>query len=120
MLGLLGSIISLIPGLSSLGQSWVNAHYNAQVQELQTKLGVQRDVAVSIVNMQEQVQTKWWFVAAIPPLFALPFVIYCWKAIAWDKVIMNGATSTDPITGTLGTVFIMIVTFYFAKGFMGR
>lgn len=120
MLAFFGQILTFIPGLTKLGQSWVDDHYNAQVAEYTTRLNVSRDQAVAILQMQQAVQTKWWFVAAIPPMFALPYVIYTWKAIVWDKVIMQGATSTDTVGGFLGTVFLMIVTFYFAKGFAGR
>lgn len=114
------SLLKFIPGLSGLATTWLTDHYNAQVQEYVERLGVNRDVAVAIIQEQEAVQTKWWFVAAIPPLFALPYVLYTWKAVFWDKVVTGGTTSTDPINGTLGTVFIMIVTFYFVKGFQGR
>jgi hypothetical protein len=120
MLLLFGKLFTLIPGLTSLGQSWINDHYNAQTQQLTAKYGLEEGIARQIIVEQEAVQTKWWFVAAIPPLFALPFVIYVWRAIAYDKVWMNGTTSTDPINGSLGTVFIMIVSFYFIKGFAGR
>lgn len=116
----LATILKFIPGLSSLATTWLNDHYNAQVQEYVERLGVNRDVAVAIIQEQEAVQTRWWFVALVPPLFAVPYVIYVWKAIAWDKVVMGGTTSTDPINGSLGTVFIMIVTFYFMRGFQGR
>lgn len=113
---ILGKVLSFIPGLTSLGETWVKSYYDAQVNEIIAKTGATRDIALGVLQMQQAVQTRWWFVAAIPPLFAMPYVIYVWKAVVWDKIILNGAGSTDPINGTLGTVFIMIVTFYFAHG----
>lgn len=120
MFSLLGSLFSIIPGLTSLGQSWVTASYNAQVQEYTTRLNVNRDQAMAILAMQQAVQTKWWFVAIMPPLFALPYVIYTWKAVVWDNVVLGGAGNTPALGGILSTLFLMIVTFYFAKGFSGR
>jgi hypothetical protein len=115
-LGIIGQFFSLVPGLTGLGQTWINAHYNAQVQQVMAKLNADRDTAVAVLQMQGEVQSKFWFVAAIPPLFALPFVLWVWKAVVWDKLIMDGATSTDPLNGVLSTAFIMILTFYFAAG----
>lgn len=115
-LGIIGQFFSLVPGLTGLGQEWVKAHYDAQVQQVMAKLNTDRDMAVAVVNMQAEVQSKFWFVAIIPPLFALPYVLYVWKCVAWDNVIMGGASSTPALGGTLATIFIMIVTFYFAAG----
>ena len=116
MLGILGSILSFIPGLTNLGNTWVKAHYDAQVQEIIARTGADRDVAVKLLEMQQAVQTRWWFVAAIPPLFALPYVLYVWRAVFWDNVVLGGAGSTPEIKGILATIFIMIVTFYFYVG----
>lgn len=116
LLGLVGQFFSFIPGLTSLGQTWVTAAYNAKVQQVVAQIGCDQATAVAIIQMQGQVQTKWWFVAIIPPLFALPYVLYVWRAVVFDNVIMDGATSTPALGGTLATVFIMVVTFYFAHG----
>jgi small-conductance mechanosensitive channel len=39
-----------------------------------------------------------WYTAIIRPLFALPFVIYIWKIVVWDKALGLGVTlgSLDP------------------------
>jgi hypothetical protein len=68
-------------------------------------------VATTAIVEQGQVQTKWWFAAAIPPLFALPFIAYTWKVVVYD--IMLGLGSTAPIGGTVGWVYTMVVGFYF-------
>jgi len=116
LLGILGQFFSVVPGLTGLGQTWVKAHYDAQTQQIQAKLGCDRDTAVAVLQMQGQVQTRWWFVAAIPPLFAVPFVLYTWRCVVWDNVIMGGATSTPALGGTLATIYMMIVVFYFGHG----
>jgi hypothetical protein len=77
-----------------------------------TKLQTQAQVDVESTQEMGQVETKWWFVAATIPLFSLPFIVYTWKAVAWDKVIgpiFGYASVTDPINGTLGWVFTTVV-----------
>jgi hypothetical protein len=116
LLGFVGQFLQLIPGLTSLGQSWVKGHFDAQTQQIQAKLKCDADMAVAVLQMQGEVQSRWWFVAIIPPAFAIPFVLYVWRCVVYDNVIMGGATSTPALGGILATVFIMIVTFYFAAG----
>ena len=115
ILGLVGQFFQLIPGLTTLGTTWVNASYNAQVQEITTKLNCTRDEAVALMQMQAQIQTKWWFVAIVPPLFAVPYIAYTWKGVLWDNVIMNGAASTPALHDTLATVYLMVVAYYFGR-----
>lgn len=115
ILGVIGGFLQYIPGLVSLGQTWVTASYNAKVTEVTTKLNVDRDTAVALINMQAQVQTKWWFVAAVPPLFAVPYIAYTWKGVLWDNVIMDGSASTPALHGTLSVVYLMVVTYYFGR-----
>lgn len=121
---LVGNILNLIPGLENLAAQWHQAGLDSKVKMFIAQTGANRDTAVAFIQAQAQVQTRWWFVAVIPPLFALPYVIYTWKAVAWDKVIsvwVTGTTgSTDPIGGTLGTAFLMILTFYFVYGMKGN
>lgn len=51
------------------------------------------------------------FAAWIRPLFALPFVIYIWKLIVWDKVLALGAT--DPLSPELSDIMLLVITAYF-------
>ena len=52
-----------------------------------------------------------WYSAAIRPLFALPFVIYLFKVVVWDKVYPGG--STDPLSPELLDTFKTVLSFYF-------
>lgn len=52
-----------------------------------------------------------WYTAIIRPLFALPFVIFAWKVIVWDKVLAWG--TTDPIDPNMWTVFLAVIGSYF-------
>ena len=51
------------------------------------------------------------FTRMVRPLWAMPFVIYTWKAVVWDKVLGLGAT--DALTGFVATLALTIATAYF-------
>jgi hypothetical protein len=52
-----------------------------------------------------------WYTAIIRPLFALPFIIYIWKLVVWDKVFKWGAT--DALGDNLTSVMMTIIACYF-------
>jgi hypothetical protein len=52
-----------------------------------------------------------WFTRTVRPLWAMPFVIYTWKVVVWDKVLGLGAT--DALTGFAATLALTIATAYF-------
>lgn len=43
--------------------------------------------------------------------FALPFVIYLWKVVLWDKVLKLGVT--DPLSPELSTIMMIVLGGYF-------
>ena len=109
------TLISLIfGGITKLVSSFLGFK-TAEVNE-------QATVDAARIEATAQVETKWWFVAILMDLFALPYAIYIWKAIAIDKVIApimhwHGAwATTAPINGYLMTVFGIIVTGLFLYG----
>jgi len=59
-----------------------------------------------------------WFTAMIRPLFALPFVIFAWKVIVWDKVLKMG--TTDAIDPNMWSVFLAVVASYFGLSAIDR
>lgn len=52
-----------------------------------------------------------WYTAIVRPLFALPFIIYIWKLVVWDKVLSLGAT--DALGDNLTSVMMTIIACYF-------
>jgi hypothetical protein len=57
-----------------------------------------------------------WLTAWIRPAFALPFVIYLWKLVLWDKVLKQG--STDALSPELSQIMMVIIGAYFlTRGF---
>jgi hypothetical protein len=45
--------------------------------------------------------------------FALPFVIYNIKLVLWDKIVMAGQATTDPLSAELYQVELACIGFYF-------
>lgn len=52
-----------------------------------------------------------WYTACIRPLMALPFIVFTWKIVVWDKVLKLG--STDPLDPNMWSVFMAVVVAYF-------
>ncbi len=52
-----------------------------------------------------------WLTRWVRPAFALPFVVYVWKLVLWDKVLGWGAT--DALGDNLTTIMVTIVGAYF-------
>ena len=57
--------------------------------------------------------TRW-----MQTLLALPFAVYIWKIVVWDKVFGLGAT--DPLSESMGWVMLSVISFYFAVSAWGR
>lgn len=65
------------------------------------------EVAADIVKAEQ----GRWYTACIRPLMALPFIIFTWKVIVFDKVLAMG--STDPLDSNMWGVFMSVVIAYF-------
>lgn len=70
----------------------------------------QRQTEASIIR-QEQ---GWWVTAMIRPMLALPFIVFTWKVIVWDKVMGSWTGgNTDPLDPNMWSVFLTVVGAYF-------
>jgi len=67
----------------------------------------ERELATQVV-IAEQGR---WYTALPRPLFAFAFVIYCWKAVVWDKVF--GLGSTAALSGDVSQWATVVLTAYF-------
>jgi hypothetical protein len=95
-------------------ERYLEKRVDAKVQEFVAQTGASRDIAVAAIQAQQAVQVRWWFVAIIPPAFAIPFVIWTWVIVVWDSVL--GLGSHEAIRGDVGTIYMMVVGFYFLHG----
>lgn len=70
----------------------------------------ERELAASVI-VAEQGN---WFTRSVRPLWALPFVIYTWKLVVWDKVLGHWTHSvTDPLSGGMETLIVTVAAAYF-------
>lgn len=77
-----------------------------------TRIAAEADVARIRARMEAQTQGLWsWLPKLIQAMFALPFLIYLWKLIIWDKVLGWGVT--DPIGTYELQVSAIVIGFYF-------
>jgi hypothetical protein len=59
-----------------------------------------------VVAEQGHAFTRW-----VRPMWALPFVIWTWKVVIWDKVL--GLGTTDELHGMAGWLLVTIAGAYF-------
>lgn len=66
---------------------------------------------------------RWRPVAVINALvrtaFALPFILFLWKAVAFDKVLFVGGT-TDPLSDDIWAVFFAILLYFFGTSALDK
>jgi hypothetical protein len=58
--------------------------------------------------------------AIVRALFAAPFVIYIWKLVVWDKIVLAGHGTTDDLSNNLWYIAMTVVGFYFLHWTVGR
>ena len=58
--------------------------------------------------------------AIVRAFFAAPFVIYIWKLVVWDKIILAGHGTTDDLSNNLWYIAMTVVGFYFLHWTVGR
>lgn len=64
-------------------------------------------VAASIVIAEQD----HWYTACIRPLMAMPFIVFTWKVIIFDKVL--GMGTTDALDPKMWGIFMSVVVAYF-------
>ncbi len=52
-----------------------------------------------------------WVTRMVRPMFALPFIVFTWKVVVWDKML--GWGTTDPLDPKMWGVFMLVVGAYF-------
>lgn len=95
--------------------------YQAKLAAGNTSERIAADVAVSEIAAQQAdvkaaasiviAEQGAWYTACIRPLMALPFIVFTWKVIVFDKVL--GMGRTDPLDPNMWGVFMSVVIAYF-------
>jgi len=113
-------LLTYIPGVLSLLTALQKSWFDAKVAIYQARTGAAKDVAIAAITAEvtnNQTKVNWIVALASNPVmmfivfgFAMPFIIYEWQAIVYDKVWMHGATKTDYIDGPLAEWAHIILT----------
>ncbi len=111
-------VASLIGGPIVTGL--INA-YKAKLEAGNTADRIAADIAIRELAVQQreiEVQSQIviaeqgrWYTACIRPLFCVPFILFTFKVIVWDKVF--GWGTTDALDPNMWTVFTTVVAAYF-------
>jgi hypothetical protein len=124
MLGVIMTVLHLIPGLSTLATGWITAAYNAKVAITTAQIGGDVTVATAMVNASAvaenarvrglQVIGGSWILSFLTLGFALPWVGYEAKVVVWDTML--GWGSTPAIHGDVAGWATTIITCLFGSG----
>ncbi len=111
MISAIIAFITALPALVNGVNAFASKYFDTKVQLLAARIGGDTEQAKAILRagvIEGQTRVSGLQVIASSKAllflfvgFALPFMIYEWQAVVYDKVWMHGATSTDPITGDL-------------------
>lgn len=112
---MLGAILSWLTGggIKAIGAELRGA-YEAKLkatndhEKLEAEQNIARLEAQQSILLAEQGR---WMTAWVRPAIALPFVIYLWKLILYDKVLAWGAT--DNLSPELWNMMTVIIGAYF-------
>lgn len=100
---ILSAVLGVLPDFLVKYIGLKNDALRIQADEVMDRRRAQRDVLIA--------EQGSWLTRSIRPLWALPFVIYAWKLVVWDKVL--GLGSTDPLTGGMDEWATIIIGAYF-------
>jgi len=102
MLGVVMTVLHLIPGLSTLATGWVAAAYNAKVAITTARIGGDVTMATTMVNAEavaEHARIAGLQVIAgskallfLTLAFSLPWAAYEAKVVVWDTMLGWGST----------------------------
>lgn len=111
MLTAIIAFFTALPHLVDGVNVFASKYFDAKVQMLAARIGGDTEQAKAILSagvIEGQTRVQGLAVIASSKVllflfvgFALPFMLFEWQAIVYDKLWMHGLTKTDPITGGL-------------------
>ena len=99
--------------ISSIGEHLTRA-YEAKIAASNNAQRIKADKLIAQLEARREVllaEQRSWLTAWIRPLFALPFVIYLWKIIVWDRVL--GLGTTHDLSQTQYQLMMIVFGAYF-------
>jgi hypothetical protein len=117
ILGWLGSsaLSGIVGEIGSLWTSYLNAKTTAEKNEIMERikaLQAARDVQVAEAGNRV---TAW-----VRAIAAAPFLIYIWKLVVWDKIVLAGQGTTDDLSPHLWYLALVVYGFLFLHWTIGQ
>lgn len=114
-MSILSSILGWLTGggIAAIGKQ-LNEAYANRLKATTDHEKLEADRAISTLQAQQAVliaEQGSWMTRWIRPAIALPFTVYLWKLVIWDKVLGMGAT--DDLSPNLWWIMGSIITAYF-------
>jgi hypothetical protein len=126
MLSAILAILNMIPGLSTLITTLATTYFNSKVQLTAARLGADTAVATALLTASAQSEVSQvdrlkviagsWVLSFLTIGFSLPYMLYEWQCVVYDKLWMHGTTSTDPLSGDISSWSITIIGCLFGSG----
>lgn len=111
------------PVIGAILQPIVNGLLTAQKQKLDAAGSHENRLSeIALADMQLQTRERElqaqiviaeqgnWITRSVRPLFAMPFILFTWKVVVWDKMLGWGAT--DALDPKMWGVFMAVVVAY--------
>lgn len=110
-----GALLSWLSGggIKAIGGE-LRAAYEAKLKATNDHEKLQAEETIARLEAQQSIllaEQGRWLTAWVRPSIALPFVIYLWKLVLWDKVL--GWGRTDDLSPNLWWMMTTVVTAYF-------
>jgi hypothetical protein len=117
ILGWLGSsaFSGIVSELSSLWTSYLNAKTTVEKAEI-----LERIKALQAVRDVQVAEAGSRVTAALRAIAAAPFLIYVWKLVIWDKVVLAGQVATDDLSPHLWYLALVVYGFLFLHWTIGQ
>lgn len=110
---MLAFLLSLVNPLGKIAESLVEAKSKSLDATTQRER-IAAEVAIHQLEAQQAVliaEQKSWVTRWIRPAFALPFIIYNFKVVVWDKVL--GLGTTDDLSASYWHLQMIVFGAYF-------
>lgn len=100
-------------GIAAIGEQ-LNKAYDAKLKATNDHEKLEAEETIARLQAQQAILTAEqgrWLTAWVRPAIALPFVIYLWKLVIYDKVLAWG--STDNLSPELWNLMMVVMGAYF-------
>lgn len=105
----------ILSGIIRVSERLVDARARREAAENESER-IQADRDIARLEARRDALTTGqanWVAKVVQAAFALPFIVYLWKVVIWDKVLKLGVT--DGLSGFAEYVGYTVIGFYFLK-----